>query len=368
MPDLHVGILAPDLTHKHGWAHYSLSLIEALQHAGVRLTVVSAHNSPRLPGLDQHLLLPSVDPLDRGMLARLVRSLPQVQAALCPCTVIHAHIEPYAPLAALIAGRRPLIITGHGSYVRAAAHRSAAIRALYAWAFRRATVVCVSHYTEQITRETISGVRTQVITNGIDFARFGGLQPEGGAEPTVLSVGAVKARKGTLELVRALAQVRAAIPNVRGLIVGSLDMEPETVEQVRAAIQELNLAEMVTLTGRVSDAELLRLYATADVFALPSVNVDWKFEGYGLSLIEASAAGLPVIGSLDCGAEDAVQDGVTGLLVPQRDEAALAAALVRLLTDRDLAAAYGAAGRAWAATQTWDHAAQALLRLYHQTI
>ena len=66
MPDLHVGILAPDLTHKHGWAHYSLSLIEALQRAGVRLTVVSAHNSPHLPGLDQYPLLPSVDPLDRG--------------------------------------------------------------------------------------------------------------------------------------------------------------------------------------------------------------------------------------------------------------------------------------------------------------
>ncbi len=366
MPDLHIGILAPDLTHKHGWAHYSLSLIEALQRAGVRLTVVSAHNSPRLPGLDQHVLLPSVDPLDRGMLARLVRSLPEVQAALRPCTVIHAHIEPYAPLAALIAGRRPLIITGHGSYVRAAARRSAAIRALYAWAFRRATVVCVSHYTEQITRETIPSVRTQVITNGIDFARFGAIQPAGGDVPTVLSVGAVKERKGTLELVRALAHVRTTLPNVRGLIVGSLDMEPETVEEVRAVIQELNLAETVTLTGRVSDAELLRLYATADVFALPSVNVDWKFEGYGLSLIEASAAGLPVIGSLDCGAEDAVQDGITGLLVPQRDEAGLAAALIRLLTDRKLAAAFGAAGRAWAATQTWDHAAQALIHLYQR--
>ena len=57
MPDLHVGLLAPDLTHKHGWAHYSLSLIEALQRAGVRLTVISAHNSPPIPGLEQRALL-----------------------------------------------------------------------------------------------------------------------------------------------------------------------------------------------------------------------------------------------------------------------------------------------------------------------
>ena len=143
-------------------------------------------------------------------------------------------------------------------------------------------------------------------------------------------------------------------------------MEPATVDRVRTAICELNLSGTVELLGRVPDAELLRLYATADVFALPSVNVDWKFEGYGLALIEASAAGLPVIGSLDCGAEDAVQDGVTGLLVPQRDEAALTAALVRLLTDRSTAAALGAAGRAWAATQTWDQAAQALITLYQE--
>ena len=368
MPDLHVGLLAPDLTHKHGWAHYSLSLIEALQRAGVRLTVISARNSPRLPGLDQRALLPAVDPLDRGMLARLALLAPQVGAALRTCDVIHSHIEPYAPLAALIAGQRPLFVTGHGSYVRAAARRSSAIRNLYAWAFRRATVVCVSHYTEQIIHETIPGVRTQVITNGIDFARFGAIQPLGAAVPTVLSVGAVKARKGTLELVQAIARVREMVPQVRCLIVGSLDMEPATVERVRAAIRELNLSGTVELLGRVPDAELLHLYATADVFALPSVNVDWKFEGYGLALIEASAAGLPVIGSLDCGAEDAVQAGVTGLLVPQRDEAALVAALVRLLTDRGTAAALGAAGRAWAATQTWDHAAQALSTLYQERI
>ncbi len=368
MPDLHVGLLAPDLTHKHGWAHYSLSLIEALQRAGVRLTVISARNSPPIPGLDQRALLPAVDPLDRGMLARLALLAPQVGAALRTCDVIHSHIEPYAPLAALIAGQRPLFVTGHGSYVRAAARRSAAIRGLYAWAFRRATVICVSHYTEQIIHETIPGVRTQVITNGIDFARFGAIQHVGAAVPTVLSVGAVKARKGTLELVQAIARVRETISNVRCLIVGSLDMEPATVERVRAAICDLNLSGTVELLGRVPDAELLRLYATADVFALPSVNVDWKFEGYGLALIEASAAGLPVIGSLDCGAEDAVQDGVTGLLVPQRDEAALTAALVRLLTDRGTAAALGAAGRAWAATQTWDQAAQALITLYQEKI
>ncbi len=170
----------------------------------------------------------------------------------------------------------------------------------------------------------------------------------------MLSVGAVKARKGTLELVQALAK----LPGVGGTIVGSLTLEPEYVAQVKAEIARLDLGDRVSLTGRIPDADLLRRYAEADVFALPSLNVGWKFEGYGLSLIEASAAGLPVIGTLGCGAEDAITDGVTGCLIPQTDLAqGLADAIGRLLADPDQAARLGAAGRAWAATQTWDRAA-----------
>lgn len=365
MGDLHIGILAPDLTHQHGWAHYSLSLIEALRRAGARLTVIAARNSP--PAFEARRLLPIVDPLEGGMLAHLAAAYPRVRAELSACDLIHCLIEPYAPLAALIAGKRPLFITGHGSYVRPTAHRAAP---LYAWAFRRGLMLCVSRYTARIAAATLPGARVTVIPNGIDFERFGAIQHVGGTAPTVLSVGAVKQRKGTPQLTRALARVRAAIPDVRAEIVGSLDLEPATVEEVRAAIRDLDLADHVALRGRVSDADLLRAYATADVFALPSVNVDWKFEGFGLSLIEASAAGLPVIGSRDCGAEDAVQHEVTGLLIPQGEalEAALADALIRLLRDRETARRMGAAGRAWAATQTWDHAARTLIETYRQAL
>jgi phosphatidylinositol alpha-1,6-mannosyltransferase len=80
-------------------------------------------------------------------------------------------------------------------------------------------------------------------------------------------------------------------------------------------------------------------YGSAHVFALPSLNVGWKFEGYGLAHLEASAAGLPVIGTTDCGAADAIDDGVTGLLVTQAQVAErLPAAIIRLLSDPALAA------------------------------
>ena len=360
---LHVGFLAADLTNKHGWAHYSLSLIQALVRAGVQVSVIAARNSPPLDGVTVLPILPTVDPLEGGMLVGLLRVLPQVRAALRGCDLIHAAIEPYAPLAALIAGSRPLFITGHGSYILTGQQRRFPVGAIYSWAYRRALMICVSHYTARRVEAVLPGIRTEVVNNGVDFERFAHLKHVGGGG--VLSVGAVKARKGTLELTRALAQ----LPSARGVIVGSLTLEPDYAAQVNTEIERLGLQDRVILTGRISDDELLRRYAEADVFVLPSLNVGWKFEGYGLSLLEASAAGLPVISTTECGAEDAVVDGVTGLLVAQSNlEQGLVEAISRLLDNNSGGVQMGAAGRERARTQTWDRVAAQMLTLYKGAI
>jgi phosphatidylinositol alpha-1,6-mannosyltransferase len=356
-------MLAADLTHNSGWAHYCLSLIQALQRAGVQIRVVAARNSPQIAGIETLAILPTVDPLESGMLVKLLRAQQEVREALRDCDLIHAAIEPYAPLGMLIAGSRPLVVTGHGSYVLSGKKRGFPVGALYSRAFRRALMVCVSHYTARTAEKAMPGIRTVVVNNGVDFERFGSIRHVGGGE--VLSVGAVKARKGTLELVRAMAQ----LPGARCTIVGSLTAEREYAERVQNEIARLGLADRVRLTGRISDEDLLRHYAEADVFALPSLNVGWKFEGYGLSLVEASAAGLPVIGTTDCGAEDAVVDGVTGLLVSQVNlEQGLTEALRLLLGAPDLAASMGAAGRERARGQTWDRVAAQMIGVYKQAL
>lgn len=360
---LHVGFLAADLTHRHGWAHYCLSMVEALRRAGARVTVVAARNSPPLDGVEVLPILPTVDPMEGGMLSGMLKALPQARAALGGCDLIHAAVEPYAPLGALVAGNRPLVVTGHGSYVLAPKIRGFPVGSLYAWAYRRAQMVCVSRYTAQVLEAALPGVRASVINNGVDFERFEGVQHVGGGG--VLCVGAVKARKGQLDLVRAMAQV----PEARCTIVGALDNEPEYVTQIRYEIARLGLDDRVTLAGRVSDADLMRYYAEADVYALVSRSAGWKFEGYGLSLLEAGAAGLPVIGTTGGGAADAVIDGVTGLLVAQDElEHGLPDAINRLLHDKALAAQMGAAGREHARAQTWDRAAEQLIRLYNITV
>lgn len=367
-----IGLLAADLAHTHGWAHYSLSVLEALNRAGVECVVLCAANTPRetierltRDGIDARAVLPNVDPMARGMLLHLIRWLPTARAAFRGCTVIHSLIEPYAPLAAWVAGRRPLIVTAHGSYVRVDRAWRPPTRAIQRWALRRARLACVSHYTANAARHALGdAVQTVVIPNGVDGARFARLRRAPVDPPLVLFVGAVKRRKGVLSLVRAMAGVRAAIPDVQCAIVGSTTQEPTYVATVRAMITALDLEDTIVMPGRVSDADLLGSYAAASVFALPSIEDDWKFEGFGLAILEASAAGLPVIGARECGAEDAIDHEVTGLLVPPGDEEAIAAALIDLLRDPGRAAARGAAGRAKAAAMTWDAAAAQLIGVY----
>ena len=371
MSSLHIGFLAADLTHKHGWAHYGLSLLLALQRAGVNMTVVAARNSPLIDGVTVLPILPSVDPLEGGMLIKQVLAIPRVRRAFARCDLIHSAIEPYAPLAALVAGNRPLVVTGHGSYVRTSHERPFPANVVYQQAFRRALLVCVSRYTAVQAETAIPGVRTTVVNNGIDVERFASLHRANPPDhrPTVLSVGAVKARKGTLALVRAMEKVRETIPDVQCVIIGNLESEPEYVAQVQAEIETRGLQETVRLLGRVSDDILLDWYGKADVFALPSLNVDWKFEGYGLSLMEASAAKLPVIGTTDCGAEDAVDDGVTGLLVSQTNvDSELPQAIIHLLKNPALARQMGEAGREKANRNTWDDVARQMIQVYQRLL
>lgn len=368
---MHIGFLAADLTHKHGWAHYSLSLIEALSRLGVHLTVITTKDSPvpAIPNAEIIPLLPDLEPMQRHFLARQLRALPAVRRLFSNCGLIHSAIEPYAPVATLAAGSKPLIITGHGSYVRASQMRKPPVDQIYARALKKSLLVCVSHYTAQQAEIALPGIQTSVIPNGVDSERFASLPvlPKDGH--TILSVGAVKRRKGMLELVRAVAKVRDSIPNVRCIIVGSLAMESDYVSEIQAEITSRSLQNTVQLTGRISDDELKSWYARADIFALPSQNIGWKFEGFGLSLLEASAAGLPVIGSRDCGAEDAVEDGVTGLLVSQQNaETELASALLQLLNNPELRVQMGAAGRERASHMTWDATAAQLVDVYHSVL
>jgi phosphatidyl-myo-inositol dimannoside synthase len=365
---MRIGFLTSDMVHGHGWGHHNLSLLQALRRAGVELTVVAPRNSPPIEGIPVLAVLPMIVPRESGFIPKMALQFPHVRRLLHDCDIIHAAIEPFAPLAAWAAGSRPLFVTGHGSYVRFDKQRWP-LNTLYRQAFAQAHVVCISHYTARVLASILPNARTSVVNNGVDARRFAHLPPLTTPKrgPTVLSVGAVKERKGTLPLVQAMAAVCQQMPDAQCVIIGSTD--GDYAQHMKETIVMLGLQDNVHLLGRVPDETLLGWYGAADVFVLPSINADWKFEGYGLVHMEASAAGLPVIGTTDCGAEDAIDDGVTGLLLPQHTLAdRLPQAILALLSDPVRAQQMGAAGREKAQRQTWDHVAEQMITLYEQEL
>ena len=362
---MRIGLLTAELSRNHGWATYSLNLVAALRARGIDLRLITPRNSPPTD-IESHALLPTLSPPDCFSLARSLLMLPRLRALLRDCDIIHATAEPYAILAAALAGKRPLFVTAHGSYVNLPRMRRFPVGALYRRAMQRAQLVCVSRHTTQVARDLLPGAVAHVVNNGVDAARF--MQPTRNVDkqaPTVLALGGVKPRKGTLQLVEAMAVVRQTIPDAQCLIIGYRGDGSAYGEALRKRIQELNLSDCVRMLGFVDDALMRAWLAAADVVALPAINDGLYFEGFGLVLLEASASGTAVVGTDDCGVADAVVVGESGLVVSQANVAEeLPRALLDLLGDPALAAKMGAKGRIYAQTQTWDAVAAKVSALY----
>jgi glycosyltransferase involved in cell wall biosynthesis len=184
-------------------------------------------------------------------------------------------------------------------------------------------------------RQVLPRDRVALIDNGVpvdpDLAA-----PRGNDPPRVLYVGLLTPRKGVLDLLAAARQLRErGVEHELWLLGGTPDEGPEAEAEVRAGLDE-----STRLLGTRAPEEMPAAFAEADVFCLPS----W-WEAMPLSVLEAMAAGLPVVATDVGDVARAVQDGVTGFVVPVQAPEQLGKALEALLTDRDLRRRMGAAGR-----------------------
>jgi glycosyltransferase involved in cell wall biosynthesis len=185
-------------------------------------------------------------------------------------------------------------------------------------------------------RHVLPEERLGLIDNGVPVHRYA--EPRTGrALPRVLYVGLLTPRKGVVDLLAASKLLRErGVAHELCLLGGTPDEGPAAEAEVRAALDE-----STRLLGTRPPEEMPEAFADADVFCLPS----W-WEAMPLSVLEAMAAGLPVVATDVGDVARAVADAVTGHVVPPRDPEALADALERLLTDPELRRRMGAAGRA----------------------
>jgi phosphatidyl-myo-inositol dimannoside synthase len=177
--------------------------------------------------------------------------------------------------------------------------------------------------------------------------------------PVVLCVSRLVPRKGQDTLIRVWPEVQRQVADAALVIAG----DGSQAAELKRLAERTGVTGSVHLTGTVPVAELPAHYAAADVFAMPcrTRRGGLDVEGLGIVYLEASAAGLPVIGGDSGGAPDAILAGESGYVVPGRDTAALAARLTGLLKDPDTARAMGEKGRAWVERDwSWEASAARL--------
>jgi glycosyltransferase involved in cell wall biosynthesis len=154
-------------------------------------------------------------------------------------------------------------------------------------------------------------------------------------------VGRLVELKNHAAAIRALARLAVALPSLRLVLIGSGPFH----ERLAGLARELGIADRVLQLGERNDTR--ELLPGLDAFLMPSLT-----EGHSIALLEAMAAGLPIVATRVGGNPEIVSHERTGLLVPASDDGALAAALNRLVCDTDLAARLGSAARDWAIGNT----------------
>lgn len=368
---LRVGYVAIRARGMDGWGRYAVELVRAVRARGIEPVLVTAQTDvdPCPDGIEQHAILPPV----LGRRFDTLRSLlatDRVKPLLSTCDLVHCIVEPYLPLIARSCPVGvPLVQTAHGTWaVRPFTRRLH--RLFYLPALRRVDLlVFQSYYTHDRIERLVDLPRSLVLPGGVraaDFERASSTKlPLWAAkdDPLVLSVGALKERKGHSFALTAAAEASKMFPTLQFVMIGDGGRR-DYAHRLRRQATELGLASRFHMLGEVPFNDLVAWYQRASVFLLLPVNRGDSFEGFGLAYLEAGAAGKACLATTDCGAAEAVVDGVTGILVPQGDTSAAAHALVALLENAELRIAMGEAGRQRAHQFSWDNLAVQLCTQY----
>jgi len=256
---------------------------------------------------------------------------------------VHVHFgsdaAAIAMLAAMIAGMR-FSMTLHAYDI----YRDDVDRALLARKIEHAAmVVTVTEFNRRYLLEHCPAAKDKVVVhyNGVDLTRFapGGLPREPGL---IFSVGRLIEKKGFAHLIRAAGLLRDRGVAVRCVIAG----DGADADKLREEIKRLNLRKHVELAGPLKQDEVMSLMQRASCFALPCIQArNGNVDALPTVLLESLASGCPSVSTTVSGIPEIIEDGVSGLLVEPGNDAALAAAIERVLKDADLAARLAVGGR-----------------------
>jgi len=303
-----------------------------------------------------------------GSVARITLSLtlgPKVERVLASegFDVVHVH-EPFVPLLPFQFIRRSqttTVATFHAAKDEGRRWYAYFRPAISIWWHKIQGKIAVSLAAQRLISRYFPD-HYEIIPNGVKYDRFASPVPPFAeykdGKLNILFLGRLEKRKGLPYLLQAYAQVKARMPDTRLLIVGPDGGMRQACESF---VQRERLKDVV-FAGYVSEEDLPRYHKTADVFCAPNTGN----ESFGIILLEAMAAGMPVIASDIEGFSYVVGHQAEGLLVPRRDTIALADALLQLLSDPDRRQEMGRMGQIKAQAFDWSPVSQQILSFYER--
>ena len=220
------------------------------------------------------------------------------------------------------------------------------------------TIIAVSNYTNSLVKHLDLNVK--VIPNGINSAEWNPIKATSKriiGNPVLTTVGRVSIRKGQLNVIRHLPELSKLYPNVHYHCIGIPSLADEFLNEAKA----LAVDNLVTFHGSLTHEELKHILMQTDVFLmLSSESNDGDIEGFGIAILEANALGIPAIGSVNCGIEDAIKNDETGQLVRPDDVDGFIGAINDILEHK---VEYSESARKWAQDHDWSEIIKSYLVL-----
>jgi phosphatidylinositol alpha-mannosyltransferase len=272
--------------------------------------------------------------------------------------IVHVH-EPFVPgpsMFAALSSKVPVVATFH-AYADRSRLLAAATPVLRRIWRRLGVRIAVSDAAASFVSGPMGEGEVRIVPNGADVEMFAGAEPAPLPEGRrILFVNRLDPRKGFRVMVDAFRLLAAERSDVVLVVAGDGAERP--------ALSELpgEARSRVVMLGNVEHDRLPPYHAASEIFCAPSTGR----ESFGIVLVEAMAAGLPVIASDIPGYREVVRDGLDGLLVPPRDPGAVARAISELLDDPDTAKRFGEAGRSRAQRYSWDKVAAEIEEIYRE--
>ena len=250
--------------------------------------------------------------------------------------LIHVHwVLPQGIIAGLVRvfSKIPILITVHGSDIFS--FRGKLAICLKKFSLRQASAITAnSMFTSSIVRRLDRNIPVNVVPMGVDTDEFNPdrtnprIREKLGIEgPMILFVGRLVEKKGVQHLLKAMPGVLKNFPKAVLVIIGDGSQKAK----LKKLVKTMEISQSVCFLGTLSHSQLPEYYAEADVFVGPS-----EVEGLGVVFLEASASGLPLVGTAIGGTADILLDEFTGIKVETKNEVELSQAILRILRDDDL--------------------------------